>query len=228
MEDSEVAAALSAQLSERIGRKRFDQWFHQRAELRVAGALLTIRTPNTFVRDWMRAYFADDIRECWAALAGADGKFEFEIASEKTAERGTSQNSEVAAVEPEVPRVAKREVSRLETVAVVENSKSGQTGGFATFVVGGSNEYALRSAELTARGRQQASPLLFCGPTGVGKTHLLKAIVQEYRRHHCGSTALYMTAEQFTTSFVEALRGSGIPSFRQKCRRVDLFVIDDL
>jgi chromosomal replication initiator protein len=37
-----------------------------------------------------------------------------------------------------------------------------------------------------------------------------------------------MTAEQFTTSFVEALRGSGIPSFRQKCRRVDLFVIDDL
>jgi chromosomal replication initiator protein len=57
---------------------------------------------------------------------------------------------------------------------------------------------------------------------------LLKAIVQEYRRHHCGAIALYMTAEQFTTNFVEALRGSGIPSFRQKCRRVDLFVIDDL
>jgi chromosomal replication initiator protein len=228
MEDSEVALALSAQLAERIGRKRFDQWFHQRAELRSDGALLTIRTPNAFVRDWMRAYFAEDIRECWAALAGENARFEFEIAIEEAAVNGALQNSEGAAVVPEVPRVAKREVSRSDAVAVVDNAKSGQSGGFATFVVGGSNEYALRSAELTARGRQQASPLLFCGPTGVGKTHLLKAIVQEHRRHHCGAIALYMTAEQFTTSFVEALRGSGIPSFRQKCRRVDLLVIDDL
>ena len=70
--------------------------------------------------------------------------------------------------------------------------------------------------------------MLFCGPTGVGKTHLLRAILQEYRRHHPRSAAVYLTAEQFTTGFVEALRGSGLPSFRQKCRGAKLLAIDDL
>jgi chromosomal replication initiator protein len=70
--------------------------------------------------------------------------------------------------------------------------------------------------------------LLFCGPTGVGKTHLLKAIVREYRRCHPRSSAVLLSAEQFTTGFVEAIRGSGLPSFRQKCRGAQLLVIDDL
>jgi chromosomal replication initiator protein len=95
-------------------------------------------------------------------------------------------------------------------------------------VVGPSNEYAFRAAELTSRGRQQASPLLICGPTGIGKTHLLRAILREYRRHHARAAAVYLTAEQFTTSFVEAIRGSGVPSFRQKCRGARLLLIDDL
>ena len=65
-------------------------------------------------------------------------------------------------------------------------------------------------------------------PTGVGKTHLLRAIVREYRRHHPRAAAVYLSAEQFTTGFVEAIRGSGLPSFRQKCRGAELLVIDDL
>jgi chromosomal replication initiator protein len=98
----------------------------------------------------------------------------------------------------------------------------------AGFVIGPSNEYAFRAAELTARGRQQASPVLLCGPTGVGKTHLLKAIVSEYRRRHPRTSAVYLTAEQFTTGFVDAVRGTGLPSFRQKCRGAQLLAIDDL
>jgi chromosomal replication initiator protein len=61
----------------------------------------------------------------------------------------------------------------------------------------------------------------------VGKT-ICRAIVREYRRRHPRARAVYLSAEQFTTSFVEALRGSGLPSFRQKCRGADLLAIDDL
>ncbi len=95
-------------------------------------------------------------------------------------------------------------------------------------VVGASNEYAYRAAEVTARGLQQASPVLFCGSTGVGKTHFLRAIRAEYRHTHPRSRAVYLTAEQFITGFVEALRGTGLPSFRQKCRGADLLLLDDV
>lgn len=98
----------------------------------------------------------------------------------------------------------------------------------ARFVVGASNEYAFRTAELTATGRQQASPVMFHGRTGVGKTHLLRGLHGEYRRRFPRNRAVYLSAEQFTTAFIEALRGSGLPSFRQKCRDADLLVVDDL
>ena len=72
------------------------------------------------------------------------------------------------------------------------------------------------------------SPLMFYGPTGVGKTHILEGIRTVARRRRGGPTAMYLTAEQFTTFFVDALRGSGLPSFRRKYRGVDILIIDDI
>ena len=43
-----------------------------------------------------------------------------------------------------------------------------------------------------------------------------------------GQTAVYLSAEQFTSLFLEALRGSGLPSFRRKYRGVSLLILDDL
>ena len=93
----------------------------------------------------------------------------------------------------------------------------------AEFVVGASNEYAFRAAELTARGRQQASPrACFAGRRASARRICCGRLLREYRRHHPRATAVYLTAEQFTTGFVEAIRGSGLPSFRQKCRGAKL------
>src|SRR4029078_112283 len=55
----------------------------------------------------------------------------------------------------------------------------------------------------------------------------LQPMQAEYRGRHPRSLVVYLTAEQFTSSFIEALRGSGLPSFRQKCRGADLLLIDD-
>ncbi len=185
--------------------------------------------PSAFVRDWLRTHFADDIRICWEAIVGGEGTVEFDLdpalagQTEPTGRCGTAQ-SRGAQVGP----VASRRILPCRWAALADPPGARRNTGLAGFVVGPSNEYAFRAAELTARGRQQASPLLFCGPTGVGKTHLLRAIQQEYRRYHARATAVYLTAEQFTTCFVEAIRGSGLPSFRQKCRGANLLAIDDL
>jgi chromosomal replication initiator protein len=223
MEDSQVAAALSAQLAERIGRKRFELWFTSQAQLCVEDLSLTIRAASTFVRDWLRAYFADEIRACWEAMVGEAGTVEFEI------DAGTTVSSALQSPKaPQPPQPQETSTVTAELASLADPPDRRRNAGLAGFVVGASNEYAFRSAELTARGRQQASPLLFCGPPGVGKTHLLRAILHEYRRHQGGAAALYLTAEQFTSGFVEALRGSGIPSFRHKCRGAKLLAIDDL
>jgi len=243
MEDSLVVAALSAQLAERIGAKRFELWFKSQARLCIESSVLRIRAANAFVRDWLRNYFADEVRDCWASMVGSDGLVVFDLEARdepvNTCEAARVIESPVAAqdakdieqpaaaafVEPKaIPKKRRRAAASAGEFA----ASISRAGVFGSFVVGKSNEYAFRSAELTGRGRQQASPLVFCGPSGVGKTHLLKAILHEFRRHHPGAACVYLTAEQFTTGFVEALRGQGMPSFRQKYRGARLLAIDDL
>ena len=72
------------------------------------------------------------------------------------------------------------------------------------------------------------SPLVVHGPTGTGKTHLLEGVCSAFRKAHPRARTVYLSAEQFTGQFMEALRGSGMPSFRRKYRDLDLLAIDDL
>lgn len=99
---------------------------------------------------------------------------------------------------------------------------------FERFVVGTNNRLAYGSAASVVERPGSLSPLLIHGPTGVGKTHLLEAICQAARRRHPGLTAVVVRAEQFTTGFLEALRGSGLPNFRHKYRSAQLLAVDDV
>ena len=66
------------------------------------------------------------------------------------------------------------------------------------------------------------------GPTGTGKTHLLEGIWIAAKKAQPALHAVYLSAEQFTTYFLEALHGSGLPNFRRKYRGVELLIVDDL
>jgi chromosomal replication initiator protein len=96
-----------------------------------------------------------------------------------------------------------------------------------SFVVGACNRLAHASAQSAAERPGTLTPLVVYGPHGCGKTHLLEGIWTTARRGTCAN-AVYLSAEQFTTLFVAALRGGGLPSFRRKYRGVELLLVDDL
>ena len=98
----------------------------------------------------------------------------------------------------------------------------------SSFVVGASNKLAMHSAEMVARNPGQITPLFVYGPTSVGKTHLLEGIWSAERKAGRGTTTIYLSAEQFTSHFLEALRGNGLPLFRRKYRGVNVLILDDL
>ncbi len=97
-----------------------------------------------------------------------------------------------------------------------------------TFVVGDCNRMAHASASSVISRPGTFSPLLIHGPSGCGKTHLLEGIWVQARRSGALKRVIYLSAEQFTTQFVEALRGSGLPNFRRKYRDVEMLLIDDV
>ncbi len=100
---------------------------------------------------------------------------------------------------------------------------------FENFVVGKANELAYKSAVAVANNPAELNnPLYFYGPSGLGKTHLMFAIVNEIRDKHPEFNILYVTGEEFTTELVEALSNKKPMIFREKYRNVDVLLVDDI
>ncbi len=97
------------------------------------------------------------------------------------------------------------------------------------YVVGAGNRMAHAAATLAADDPGAMSPLVIHGPGGSGKTHLLEGIGRRLRDRLPRAATLMLSAEQFTTTFLESLHGRrGLPGFRRTLRSADLLVIDDI
>jgi chromosomal replication initiator protein len=100
---------------------------------------------------------------------------------------------------------------------------------FEAFVIGSANRFAhaasLAVAELPG---QVYNPLFICGPSGIGKTHLLQAIGNYVSLCVSGLTVRYANAETFTSEFLAALQHNQIPSFKQRYRSADVLLLDDV
>lgn len=96
------------------------------------------------------------------------------------------------------------------------------------FVTGNCNKMATATVEMVLKSPGVVTPLLVYGPCGSGKTHLVQALAQRFRQIHGARRVVYLSSEQFTNDFMEAIRGSGLPSFRRKYRDVECLILDDV
>ncbi len=100
---------------------------------------------------------------------------------------------------------------------------------FSSFVVGNNNELAyVASLAVAERPAKTYNPLFLYGGSGLGKTHLMQAIGNYYRENYPKKKILYTTSEKFTYELVTAIREKTNQAFRNKYRKVDLLLIDDV
>ena len=96
------------------------------------------------------------------------------------------------------------------------------------FVEGPSNRLAITAAQMAIRLPGKMNPIYIYGGTSLGKTHLLEGICSESRKLKGRKPVLFMSAEQFTASYIESLKNQGIASFRNKFREISALLVDDL
>ena len=100
---------------------------------------------------------------------------------------------------------------------------------FDNFVRGQSNQIAKAAAEQVAANPGQAyNPLLICGSTGLGKTHLMHAIGNALRETNPGYRVVFLAVERFVNDMVNALRHDRINEFKDFYRSVNTLLIDDI
>jgi chromosomal replication initiator protein len=100
---------------------------------------------------------------------------------------------------------------------------------FETFVIGSSNRFAHAAAVAVAEAPGKAyNPLLIYGDSGLGKTHLLHAIGHYVRSLFSGARVRYVSSEEFTNEFINAIRDDKAAGFQRRYRDVDVLLIDDI
>lgn len=100
---------------------------------------------------------------------------------------------------------------------------------FDNFIVGNSNRFAHAASLAVAENpASEYNPLFIYGPSGLGKTHLLWAIINHIRKTNSSSKLIYVKGDDFTNQMIDSIRRESTAAFREKYRRSDVLLIDDI
>jgi chromosomal replication initiator protein len=241
-------------LRDRLGAERYAVWFGDAVAIEVEavggedGGSIVVSVGNAFSQEWLKRTFHDDVEAAVRTACGAGWSVVWRTAAATAIVtvpvvvpaqgmlRPVAAAGPREAVRPRRLAAGSQSAGRGQTASRGAPSQEARGGiaarrsaaGLGSFVVGPSNRMAFAAIEIAASRPGEMSPLVIHGPSGVGKSHLLEGICGRFRDLHPGATTLLLSAEQFTTSFLQSLHGSGLPGFRRGCRNADLLVIDDL
>lgn len=108
-------------------------------------------------------------------------------------------------------------------------SSRDSTSTFENFIVGSTNKFAYATALNAAEHPgEEYNPLFIYGKSGLGKTHLLKAIKNRMLEKNPSANVLYTTSENFTNDLIYYLGKKNMGEFHDKYRNVDALLIDDI
>jgi chromosomal replication initiator protein len=217
----ELLACLRQRLAGQIGHDRCAVWFGKQVEFRYGAGILSIAAGDHFSTERLRRTFRTDLESLCKEHFPQITRVDFVVdellrgqaAEETAAAKNAATRRAAAPGQPQsaTPAPSGRRFARLED-----------------FVVGDENRVAHAAACAAPSRLGVVSPLFLHGPTGSGKTHVLEGVWSAVRRTIPRARCVYLSAEQFTTYFLEALQGAGLPSFRRKYREVQLLAIDDV
>jgi chromosomal replication initiator protein len=196
--------AVTDQLRTSLPASTFELWIAPLRPISVRGTTLCVTAPEA-ARAWVQRRYAEVLE---GALRARTPSLEHIALVRADAVDRPPRDSSTASIEtlPVDPRHT-----------------------FERFVIGDGNRLAHAAALAVAELPGEAyNPLFLHGQPGLGKTHLLGAIIDYLRRHRPELSLHYTTAERFTTEFVTALRKDGPDRFKERYRGLDALLIDDV
>lgn len=240
-EDIDILPALRLAMIERVGQDRFELWFGtNNTQLSMGEGCLLIESTSRLNLDFLRKNFHESVRQALTDIQLPAHQIiyrEGQVPAKKA--QGPSQKSSTKkTAEKKMPTTAgsvraSRKPASKATPSTSSSSSSSvisrrRFSSLKDFVVSDCNSMAKTAATMVLQQPGQISPLYIHGPSGSGKTHLLEGIYGLAQQRKELGRVVYLSAEQFTTFFLEALQSSGVASFRRKYRDVGVLIIDDV
>lgn len=203
-----------------VSKANFVTWFKNTSIHKFDSGVVYLAVPNTFVRDWLQNKYHSSI------LKALRENLESVRCVEYIIHKGT-----VAAVEAKPAEKEREVVGQMELgeLYVDKEDNLNPKYVFDTFIVGAFNELAYAAAQAVIKNPGISyNPLFIYGGTGLGKTHLIQSVGNYFKRIDKSKKVHYLSAEKFTIECVEAIKNNKAHLFKEKYRRYDVLIMDDI
>lgn len=205
----EIWEAALGELQLQVNKPNYQTWFHGTKGIAYQDGQFFIGVPSAFVAEYLDKNQRSLIEKTLIGLVQSNINIRFQVSpAQQDSPAGYICQEASANEAPDIPRFNPKYT-------------------FESFVVGSSNRLAHAAALGVAQSPGHGyNPLFIYGGAGLGKTHLLQAIGHIVQTSNV--QALYVSGEQFTNDFINAIRQQKTDEFRNKYRSVDMLMIDDI
>lgn len=201
-----------------VSQANFNTWFQQSSIIRIEEGIVYIGLPSLFFKEWYLKRFHTLLLKILRDVSYEYRNVEYQIVKDISRKPREVKRQQLPA--PELP---------LDDFYVNKSDNLNPRYTFDTFVVGSFNELAYTAAQAALhRPGITYNPLFIYGDTGRGKTHLIQAIGNQYKKLYPNRKVFYLTSDRFGNEYTDSLQQGTTNRFKERYRQYDLLIIDDV
>ena len=239
-------------LHDKLSSETVDLWFADVTVTSFENDTITLATPSDLKCRTINTHHLETIQKRFCQLMGFDVKVEVVSTAGQELRTPGWANSSVLSPKDENrvydrPSFASGELTiaeafKREDVADTEEKEepaqpprssrmpiSQVNYTFDNFIIGASNKFAHAACYAVAESPARSyNPLFIYGDSGLGKTHLMYAIINHLKQNNPDINIIYIKGDEFTNELVDSIRHNDQQKFRDKYRKCDVLLIDDI
>ena len=205
----------------------FSTWFSQTHLAEVVQTdgrfLIEIGCNSSFVKNTTETRYFGLIQDTLTKILGKPCDMTFTVKSPPFPKEETKEKTLTPLFEIKEERLDEE----FTNILLKARIRPGHT--FENFAVSSSNQMAHAAAEAVVQSPGKAyNPLFLWGGVGVGKTHLMVSVAHEVLKDKPETKVYFCTGEDFTNDIVEGIRNKTTQAFRNKYRKLDILLVDDI
>ncbi len=230
----EISAAMKEELRAKIGspQSSFDLWFGDFNLTSLNENTAVFSTPTKLRRQILSTRYISLIKETLAEVIGFAVEIEIYSLDEDTGFANVPPPAEDMErhFEKESLERSERKEKRVEEILNSSSEKKSLLDEytFDNFIEGESNKFAKAVCFAVANDISYCNPLFIYGHSGLGKTHLLYAIMNHMKKKDPDLKIVYKKSETFINELIEAIANHSTSEFKEKYRSADVLMIDDI
>lgn len=218
LEDQELWEKALIEIENNIPGASFSTWFKDTFIVKQEGGAVHLGVPNQFTKEWLFNKYHKFILKHLRQFSESVRSVEYVVCREE-------QKQKIQEKKPTFP------INELPLSEYYVDSESNLNPKytFENFVVGPFNELAFAASQaIIEKPGMVYNPLFIYGNTGHGKTHLIQAMGNYVKMRYPGKKVYYITSEKFSLDFVNSMLENRRHVFKEKYRKFDVFIMDDI